>query len=424
MALRVACPNGCRLQVPKSRAGMMVRCPKCKKIIKLAELSAATKSVDGMDSIDAVFPTREELVELKRTVKQAADRSNLVRKSSAALQISKIQPEKPAAGQRIFQAVAIAPDLAGETTTELPREEIMFIEPTVAPTVEQPVEQEQHPPSKPRPEKRWRMPDEKREKPPAAEPAKLKARKPTETRTPPPASPRTTSSSTAQASPVAKSLRKSAARPAPPDTIDAKPAESAAKVKATEKSVATKTANAKNATAVATTTADEATKVKTVGVSHSKDAKSRAVFLTFALGLIAAFAIVPAARSFVGYVNTNGDTEIPRWASWLVFLGALHIVYAFYVAQLADWTSFRVVSVMMLILTAVMATLLAGMALGGQGGFVSQLFQIPMSLTTKAEIWLLTMLSITSLISFLSGREAFRWKKTENQLRAAISPGE
>ena len=59
-----------------------------------------------------------------------------------------------------------------------------------------------------------------------------------------------------------------------------------------------------------------------------------------------------------------------------------------------------------------MATLLAGMALGGQGGFVARLFQVPMSLTTKAEIWLLTMLSITSLIRSRLRRGAGRSRAT------------
>jgi hypothetical protein len=336
----------------------MLRCPKCKNVIKLDELGSATETDHNLLTLNARLATRAEISQLRQTIKQPVVREKVI--------------DEP----------------------EVQQTQSLSDKATVGKASERPVaeKQETSPASEPvqgKPESRWRMPKSRSGSSDREQQLEKKL------------SPTTTNTSTST-----KTTNTSSGS-------DASAISTSAGKRQIESSSAVFDAQA-------ATTADETPQQLRVGVTHSRDLTAKSTFLAAALFITGLLMILPTISSFVSYAQSDAEREIPRWAAWMVFGGMLHIVYCFYAAQLADWTSIKMISVFMLLVTFISAILLAGLALSPPGGFVSRVFQIPFSLTMKAEIWLLTMLAISSSIGYLSGREAFRWKQLENQMRKTV----
>lgn len=198
-------------------------------------------------------------------------------------------------------------------------------------------------------------------------------------------------------------------------------AKKAAFSKGPNKDVSSKTASDSRANkAKPETEAEPDDQSELVGIHHDWDTRVRAVYLSIALFLIGIGTLFPVCQ-FVLESNNLDELVLPNWANWLVVIGSLHIVYSFYIFQLADWTSARIVTLYLLCSTAVFAVVLSALILSEPTGLVPTYFSIPASLNQKAILWVLTMLSTTALLGYMAGKMASGWKRKEDILRSAIS---
>ena len=427
MALRVICPNNCRLQVPDSRAGGIVRCPKCRKPIKIGDISEAKpgKTDDDLLTVKATVPSDEELAKLKREVKQPKKRKKKLPKpepvATTAASATSVLTERTENvdnedRSQLEQATSNSNGKSNPDLNDLPKTTEYRFE-------QDNTQSESDLISSKSKDGRWLVEKDEGKQTSKKRSTKSRSSKSSKTSDLADSATKTKKSNGRKPGKTDKGTEKSDAETRKPPKLkkrDSKKEKTSPESKSDLKPKSNaKTTSESKQDETDSSEASPQEEIKRVGVTHNKDAKSRSTFLAFSLFLVGIFSIIPAVGEFIQYANSEGTTEIHRWAAWLVFIGVMNIFYAVYVGQLADWTSVWLVSIVMIGLSVVTATLLAGLALSNpQTSLIATQLEIAPSLKLRAEIWLLTMLSITSLIAYLSGREAFRWKKIEKNLQA------
>ena len=118
-----------------------------------------------------------------------------------------------------------------------------------------------------------------------------------------------------------------------------------------------------------------------------------------------------------GYAAGNRVPTLPRWMYLQIFIAAIHVMYAVFLAQIPDWASMRAVSIAMLVVAMVFGLISTGILMGGSEGAVAQFLVLgEASLTRQASIWCVAMLCLATLMSYLGGRESARWQRAEQLL--------
>ncbi len=138
------------------------------------------------------------------------------------------------------------------------------------------------------------------------------------------------------------------------------------------------------------------------------------------LCLVATINLVPALYCWMRWVQFGEPVELARWMYLQVFVAALHLIYAVFLLQIPDWSALRTVAIASLVFAFVFGTVSTGLLLGDGQGLIANFLEIPYSLTTRASIWCVAMLCLSTLISYLSGREAENWRRAEQLLREIL----
>ena len=399
----------------------MLRCPKCRSIIMVNELDSAVEEEDDMLTVGARIANRAEILEMKKTL-QAAQQPN----------VKKAVDEK-----RTDQ------DVTKDANQQLPESKK-----SEAPTRKKELTKDTNVESAPdaraqNSKSRWRLPksmggtsdsrDNAKEnqsnnsdvsskgkisKSNSGLQGKYSKHKKRNADSIEAKQKRTPKKNTAQQTKKRSSLQKSV----PTKSVALKSARQQPDVqhpKDLKESSSISDFNADLANSNANVDAEPTRKV--IGVSHSRDLIAKSNLFAIGLFILGFWMIVPAIGSFVQYVHTAETSEIPRWSAWLVFAGFVHIIYSFYAAQIPDWTSVRVIAIVMLVVTFVSAILLAGFTLSPPGGAIARSLEVPAELTSKAEIWLLSVLAISATIGFFSGRRLVVGKRLRRNFELTIT---
>lgn len=139
-------------------------------------------------------------------------------------------------------------------------------------------------------------------------------------------------------------------------------------------------------------------------------------FLAVCLIGVAIVNVVPAVVYWYRWTAEESISALPRWVYLQVFAALLHVVYAIFLVQVADWASLRAVSWAMLAIAMVFGLLSTGLIVGEGTGFIPQFLELEGSLVRRAGLWCVAMLCVATLASYLGGRESARWQRAEKLL--------
>jgi hypothetical protein len=158
---------------------------------------------------------------------------------------------------------------------------------------------------------------------------------------------------------------------------------------------------------------------------------SAAQGLAAALLAAALLSSAPAVWDVMEYFRDVDPVEphgIARWALLVLLLATVQIAYAFYLFQLPDWTSVRIVTLHALAMAAFYALALGGVLVSGAGSWVvgPDGWQLADQLAGgRAALWCVAMVSLSSVLAFFAGRLAMRWRRAESIVRqAGLSVGQ
>ncbi|MFV1968766.1 MAG: hypothetical protein ACC628_25395 [Pirellulaceae bacterium] len=134
--------------------------------------------------------------------------------------------------------------------------------------------------------------------------------------------------------------------------------------------------------------------------------------LAVALALAAICSTLPAVLDTVAHFRFADSPGVARWAYLLLLAGTVQLAYAIYLAQLPDWSTALVVSVVSLVVaTCYAATLSLTLLAPADSGVISFLDLTDQRVNGRAAGWCFIMLCIASLLSYFSGRIGIRWRQ-------------
>ena len=148
-------------------------------------------------------------------------------------------------------------------------------------------------------------------------------------------------------------------------------------------------------------------------LQQKKDHRTLARFYGFCLATLGFISLIPAVIMLIKINQGEVASVTPRWIYILMFVGAIHVVYAFYLSQVADWSALWAISILMLVATCLYALFSTAILLDDGFGPVIRFLQLPVAQMRSASIWCLIGLCLSVLMSFLCGRESLQWKRNE-----------
>ena len=151
-------------------------------------------------------------------------------------------------------------------------------------------------------------------------------------------------------------------------------------------------------------------------VRFQKSLNDRVVLARFLAACLVGVAIVnliPAGLYVYHLLVEESFVTLPRWVYLQAFAAILHVVYAIFLVQVADWSSLRAVSWALLVIAMAFGLLSTGLIVGDGPGMVPQLLELEGSLVRRAGLWCVAMLCVATLFSYLGGRESSRWQRSE-----------
>ncbi len=149
---------------------------------------------------------------------------------------------------------------------------------------------------------------------------------------------------------------------------------------------------------------------------RKKDFKTIARFYGVCVGFLGLVSLIPAIIMLVRIQQQDFTAVTPRWIYLMMFVGALHLVYAVYLIQIADWSALWAVSILMLVASCVYGMFSAAIMLDSGFGPIAEFLQLAGTQTRTAGTGCLVGLLFSVLTAYLCGREALNWKRTEQKL--------
>ena len=137
--------------------------------------------------------------------------------------------------------------------------------------------------------------------------------------------------------------------------------------------------------------------------------------------LVGIINLLPFLVSWFQAVQTDDLFDLQRWMYLQVFLAGLHFVYAIFLLQVSDWSALRVIAVAMLSIAMLFAVIATGLLLGGNQGAIAGFLGLQGDLLRRGVYWCVALLVMTTLFSYMAGREAANWKRSELLLREILA---
>jgi hypothetical protein len=153
----------------------------------------------------------------------------------------------------------------------------------------------------------------------------------------------------------------------------------------------------------------------------NSDRKIMARFFALCLCVVAIVNMVPAFYHWYSWTLLTDSLPLPRWIYILIFVGAVHLIYAIFLAQVPDWSAMRAVALAMLAVAFVFGFVSTGLLVGGGQGNLTGFLGIPFALNRQACIWCVAMLCLATLMSYWGGKESSNWQRAEHLLSEILS---
>ncbi len=401
MPLLVHCPHGCQIRVPVSRAGRVVRCPECKTAIRIAQLDVS--ALTGKELI----PCTAKLAKKRSAEEQSTDDADMltpkleVTETTSQLQSRTVLPDEIDAARRESSKTHDPPigrriEPAGENQRVVPEEELQGLDPEIQKVVKAPLRVPPVLNSRP-----WRkvQPLKTVEPDGSLKPLDLEiaTNKPPVTSIPLVNPAENTANTPASSLPAGSTPLPQTPIVSSPPVINLAIADSAGEIVMDRKSWQQRLRDA------------------------NADRTVLARILAFFLLLVAVVNIVPAAYHWQSWAQLDDTVDMPRWIYLQVFVGAMYLIYAAFLAQIPDWSALRSVSVALLVVAFGFGVVSTGLLVGGQGTMAG-LLGIPFALVRQAGIWCVAMLCLATVMSFWAGKESSNWRRAEQMLREIIQP--
>lgn len=408
MPLQVQCPNGCTVRMSVNRAGRVVRCPRCKSAIRIPKFT------------ESQLQTREPIP----CVAKIAKRKPKAKQSTE----SKDAPVAAPIAQQVVEPKVKPSPLEPSSAKPNP---VKAANPTPAPdrAKSKPALPNPIPPTRPNPVKPTVANDQKTENIPVTSESTPHLKVPS-----PVASEKVkTPLAKAEDSQVAKKdLPKDLSKPlvdvpVPSSELTFPPM--ALKERKLEESFAVSPPNPRSSTpiinlddshqgpAVVEEEKDWGARLK----EANADRQTLARFFALVLCLVAIVNMVPAIYHWFHWLQLTESLALPRWIYIQIFVGAIHLVYAIFLAQIPDWSAMRAVSVAMLAVAFVFGFVSTGLLIGGGQGNLTGFLGIPYALSRQACIWCVAMLCLATLMSYWGGKESSNWQRAEFLLKDIAS---
>ena len=156
------------------------------------------------------------------------------------------------------------------------------------------------------------------------------------------------------------------------------------------------------------------------GLEPSVEGRRSAMYLALAVAFVGLFSGIPAIVYMAQHVPL-GSLAMPRWVACLLMLSGLQLAYAFYVAQLPDWSTVWVVAITMVGVATLNSLLLATTLLSsGTGGMIGLLELHDQVRGGRAAGWCFIMLCLSITVAYCAGRMASRWHTAETARLQAL----
>ena len=150
------------------------------------------------------------------------------------------------------------------------------------------------------------------------------------------------------------------------------------------------------------------------------DRKMLARFFALCLAVVAIINMIPAIYHWYHWAQLTDSVPLPRWIYIQIFVGALHLIYAVFLAQIPDWSAMRAVSVALLFMAFIFGIVSTGLLVGGSGN-LSGFLGIPFALNRQACFWCVAMLCLATLMSYWGGKESANWQRAEHLLKDILA---
>ena len=150
--------------------------------------------------------------------------------------------------------------------------------------------------------------------------------------------------------------------------------------------------------------------------TYEKDRRFLSKFFGFCFVVLGITIAAPAIYACILWQQNGAVDLIPRWVYLLIFVGSLHLVYSIFLFQLPDWSSLWAVAVVLLSLSSIYAIFCAAIWLGDGESVVIRFLQLPTVVQNQGAIWCALMVTLSCLVSYLCGREAINWHRTQRWL--------
>ena len=142
-----------------------------------------------------------------------------------------------------------------------------------------------------------------------------------------------------------------------------------------------------------------------------EDLRILSQFYAACIGFMGLVLIFPSLLAWSGWSVLPVEPLGSRWIFIMIFLGALHIVYAIFLFQIQERAALWAVSFFLLFVACLHGVFTAGTWLDQGYGPVSRFFQLPPTETAAVTLWCFLHLCFSALLSYLCGRHALRWKR-------------
>ncbi len=136
-------------------------------------------------------------------------------------------------------------------------------------------------------------------------------------------------------------------------------------------------------------------------------------FFGLLLLVVAGINAAPAIYNWYLWSMESLAGDLPRWTYLQIFVAALHVIYAIFVFQVADWSTLKAVSAVLLVVAAIFGFVSVSLTLAGGNSAVAAFLGLPTAMMRNAMIWCIAMLLLTIISSYLSGREALNWQRVD-----------
>jgi hypothetical protein len=161
----------------------------------------------------------------------------------------------------------------------------------------------------------------------------------------------------------------------------------------------------------------------TTPTSSANPHASTAFHLGLLVAAVAFFGMAPAVWEWIHLWQSPSDRHLPTWIMASMLTSLVLFAYGIFLMQLPDWSSFSIVTVALLAMSAGYAAILATTLLGSYDTSLIAWLNMGDKLAgLRATLWCGIMLALNSLAAYFVGFEAIRWHRMHVALTRVASP--